>query len=261
MKKLASALGVLVGLWFAVLVVLGFVLGSGSGDRVAARIGEALQAQATVGDADLALVRGHLNLEKLAVRRSDAIGSLSLDVARIECELPPLGLALLDRACSSLAVDGVRMEASTLQLFRIARPRRTPLRVSRVVINDARFSLAPSAIMPGLDAITLHIESVTAGPTTFKSPLSWLFALETLAMTIELPASVKIHLSYAGGILSASGSIFGSKPVSLPVTLPVADAGADAKAELEALVAWAKRIATDLVAKRASDWLNSKLPF
>jgi hypothetical protein len=261
LKKLATALGVLVGLWLVVLVVLGFVLDRGSGDRIAARMGEALQAQATVGDSDLALVRGHLALEKLSVRRSDAIGSLTLDVARVECDLPPFGFALFDRSCRELAVSGVRMEASTLQLFRLARPRRTPLHVSRVVINDARFSLAPSAIMPGLDAITLHIESVTAGPTTFKSPLSWLFALETLAMTIELPASVKIHLSYAGGILSASGSLFGSKPVTLPVALPVADAGADAKAELEALVAWAKHLATDLVAKKASDWLKSKLPF
>ncbi len=261
MKKLATALGVLVGLWLAVLVVLGFALGRGSRDRVASRLGEALAAQATVGDADLALVRGHLTLEKLAVRRSDVVGSLTLDVARIHCDLAPLGFALFDRACSELAISGVRMEASTLQLFRIARPRRTPLHVSRVVIHDARFSLAPSAIMPGLDAITLHIESVTAGPTTFKSPLSWLFSLETLAMTIELPASVKIQLSYAGGMLSASGSLFGSTPISLPVTLPVADASADAKAELEALVAWAKRLATDLVAKRASDWLDSKLPF
>lgn len=261
MKKLATALGVLVGLWLAVLVVLGFVLGSGSGDRVATRMGEALQAQATVGAADLALVRGHLSLEQLSVRRSDAIGSLALDVGRIHCDLAPLGLALLNRSCSRLAIAGVRMEASKLQLFRIARPRRTPLHVSRVVIHDARFSLAPSAIIPGTGAITLHIESAAAGPTTFKSPLSWLFALETLAMTIELPASVKIHLTYAGGILSASGSLFGSTPVSLPVTLPVADAGADAKAELEALVAWAKRLATDLVAQRASDWLDSKLPF
>lgn len=250
---------VLVAIWFVVLVCLSFVLAGRTADRVTARIGESLGATATVGDADLALVRGHLHLERLAVRREDVLGKLALDVGELTCELRPLGFVVFDRDCRELRITGMRMEVSTFALFKVKKPKRRPMHAERVIIEDATFEFQPSAMMPGLGRVQIKIERAVAGPTTFKTPLSWLFAAEELRMALELPAGLKLRLEYRGGMLTAAGSLFGSTPVTLPVSLPVADLADDGKAELEKLVRLGKELAERLVVKRARDWVDSKL--
>ena len=98
-----------------------------------------------------------------------------------------------------------------------------------------------------------------AGPTTFKTPLSWLFTMRELDATLALPAGISLELRYADGVLRARGGIFGSTPVELPVTLPVAEAADDAQAEIATLVTFGKDLARQLVERRASDWVRSKL--
>jgi hypothetical protein len=252
--------------WIVLLVVLGFTHGGRVGGRVAERIGDSLQGTATFGDADLALVRGGLTLERLTVRRDDAIGKLSLEVADVSCDLPPLGLALVDRDCGELVVGGMRLEVSALALFRIKQAKHPPTRAQRVVIRDAALGFAPSAFLPGLGGVQIRIERAVAGPTQFRTPLSWIFALQELRASFELPAGIAVHLVYRGGrsggsgVMSASGSVFGAGPVEIPVTLPVRDATEDARAELERLVQFGKGVAERLVARRAAEWLRSKLP-
>lgn len=260
MRRVALTLAVLVGLYGVALLVAGLVLGDRIGEQVAARVGEALQSTATVGDSDLALLRGRMQLSQLRVRRADAVGTLALDVGRVDCDLPPLGLALFDSACNELAIDGVRLEVSTFALFRVVRPQRAPVTIQRVRITDTTIAFSPSTLAPGLGAVRISVALAEAGPTTFKSPLSWLFAAEVLRATVELPAGLAVHLDYRAGVLAASGSLFGTTPVRLPVTLPVATLGADARAELEQLAAWSRDVAARLVTQRAEDWLKSKLP-
>ena len=60
-------------------------------------------------------------------------------------------------------------------------------------------------------------------------------------------------------MLTAAGSLFGSAPVELPVQLPLASTARDAHEEMQQLVALGKDIAQRVVAKRAQDWLESKL--
>src|SRR4051812_9501526 len=91
-----------VAAWLILLVVLGLLRGGRIARGVADRLGESLQGTATFEGSDLSLVRGRLELERVTVRRDDAIGQLSLDVAGVRCELPPLGLALVDRECREL---------------------------------------------------------------------------------------------------------------------------------------------------------------
>jgi hypothetical protein len=246
--------------WLAVLVVLGETHGERTGRQVAERIGDSLQGTATFGGADLGLVRGGLALERLAVRRDDAIGELSLEVAEVSCDLPPLGLALVDRECGELGICGMRLEVSALALLRPRQARRPPTRAQRVVIRDAVLGFAPSAFLPDLGRVQIRIERAVAGPTRFRTPLSWIFALQELRASLDLPAGIAVHLVYQGGVLSASGSAFGSEPVEIPVTLPVREAADDARAELERLVRFGKDIAERLVARRAGEWLRSKLP-
>jgi hypothetical protein len=259
MRKLAVIAAVVVALWLTALVVLDFVLADRQARGTADRLGEALQATTTIDAADLALVRGHLALDGLAVRRDDAIGQLSIDVAELRCDLPPLGWALVDDECRELAVRGTRLQVSTVALFQLQNPKRPPIRAHSVVIDDAQLTFAPSAFVPGLGSMTIAIEHAEAGATVFRTPLSWLFSLAELTARLELPAGITVRLRYHDGRLAAAGTLFGSEPVELPVELPRASAARDAHEEIALLVDTAKQIAAQLVEKRAEDWLRSKL--
>ena len=245
--------------WLVILVVLDLALAGRQAAEVGDRVGESLQAKATVAETDLALVRGRLTLGTLAVRRDDVIGHLAIDVAEVRCELAPLGWALVDRECRELAVRGVRLEVSTAALFKIKNPKRPPIRAEHVVIDDAVLTFSPSAFVPSLGKISIQIEHAEAGPTVFRTPLSWIFSSDELRARIDMPAGITLHLIYKAGVLSAAGSLFGSTPVTLPVTLPVAGVAHDAHEEIQALVSFGEDLAAKLVEKRAEDWLRSKL--
>ncbi|MBS1119685.1 MAG: hypothetical protein H6Q90_1913 [Deltaproteobacteria bacterium] len=246
-------------IWLVVLVILGVTLSDRFGRQVTERVGESLQADATIESADLAFVRGRLELAGLKLLRDDLIGRLSLDVAAVRCELAPLGIMLLDRECGELVVRGVRLDVSTFALFKLHHPKRPPIRAQRVVIDDAVLAFSPSALAPSLGRIRITIEHAEAGPTTFKTPLSWLFALRELRATFDLPAGVTVKLTYADGVLGVAGSLFGSTPVALPLALPVVDASEDALAEVKQLVKLGRDLAERLVAQKAQDWLKTKL--
>jgi hypothetical protein len=260
LRRVALIVAGVAAAWLVLLVVLSLALGGRTARGVAGRFGESLQGTATFAGSDLALVRGGLALERLSVRRDDVLGKLALDVAELRCELPPLGLALVDRDCRELAIDGIRLEVSALALLRPRKVKRPPSRAERVVIRDAVLGFAPSAFVPSLGRVQIRVDRAEAGPTRFRTPLSWLFALRELDASFELPAGIVVHLAYAGGVLSAAGSIFGSEPVQIPVTLPVREAADDGQAELARLVALGQEIAERLVARRAAEWLRSKLP-
>lgn len=259
MKRVAIVTACVVAGWLVALLVLDMVVEGREARTTSERLGESLQATATIADTDVALVRGHLDLSGLAIHRDDVVGHLAIDVADVRCELAPLGWALVDRDCRDLVVRGVRLEVSTAALFQIKNPKRKPIRADHVVIDDAELVFSPSAFAPSLGRIAIAIEHAEASDTVFRTPLSWLFSLEQLRARLELPAGIALRVDYAGGMLSVAGSLFGSTPVTLPVQLPVAAAAHDAHEEIAALVQWGKDLAEALVAKRAEDWLRAKL--
>jgi hypothetical protein len=245
-------------LWGVALLIIGALFGGPVGDRVSRRIAGSLLAQATLGGSDLALVRGWLELDALKVRKDD-VGTLAVDVDTIRCELPPFGGALISRTCRDLVIRGVRLDVSSLEVFRLRKPKRTPFRVHHVDLTDAVLTFAPSAFVPDLGKIQIRLDHVEAGATTFKTPLSWVFAMKELRATLDLPANIVVTLAYQDGVLTAAGGIFGSAAVRVPVEIPVADAADDAQAEIKKLVAFGRELAERLVARRAQDWLRSKL--
>ena len=257
-RRLAKIGGGLVVLWLVALLVLGFVLGERTATRVSDRLAESLQGSGGIADHDLALVRGNLRVAQLEVRRDDTVGKLDLTIAEIECDLLPLGLALFDRDCGELAIRGLRLEVSTFALFEVRRPRRTPFRAGGITIENATLVRSPSGPVPSLGKTELRIHHAHAGATTFKTPLSFLFALESLRATLALPGGLGVEVSYAHGQLVVSGGMFGSEPVTLPVKLPVADLADDPRAEMKKLVAFARQVAEDAITRRAADWLRSK---
>jgi hypothetical protein len=254
----AIAIGLVI-LWLGLLLALDFALAGRQSTAIGMRVAESLHGSASVDGADLALVRGDLSLAGLRVRRDDHVGQLALDVAAIDCELPPLGWALVDGACRELDVRGTRLEVSAAAVFQLEHPRRPPIHTNRVVIDDARLVFAPSAFLPGLGRVAIVIEHAVAGETVFRTPLSWLFGLLELRARIELPAGISVELRFASGRLAAAGTLFGAAPIELPVVLPAASAAHDARAEVELLVATGKQLAARLVEKRATDWIENKL--
>ncbi len=258
-RFLQAVIGALV-LWLVALVVIGVIYGGRAGDRVATRIADSVVADVTLDSSTLALVRGHLVLDGLEVRKED-LGHLAIDVETIRCELPPLGVALVDRECRDLVIEGVRLEVSAAAVFQLKKPKRAPLHVRHVEIRDAVLTFAPSAFIPALGRISIKIDRAEAGATTFKTPLSWIFSLTALEATIELPAGITVKLGYKDGMLSAAGGIFGATPVTLPFSIPIPESAEDAKEEIKKLVTLGKGLAEELVARRAQDWLKQKLTF
>jgi hypothetical protein len=256
-KLAAIAIG-FVMLWLGLLLALDGVLAGRQATGISSRVAESLHGSGSVDGADLALVRGRLSLEGLRVRRDDPVGHLAIDVAAIDCELPPLGWALVDSRCRELDVRGTRLEVSTTALFQLEHPRRPPIRVDRVVIDDAELLFAPSAFLPGLGRVAIVIEHAVAGETVLRTPLSWLFALLELRARIELPAGISVQLRFGTGRLAAAGPLFGGGPVELPVELPSANAAHDARGEIQLLISTGKQLAARLVEKRATDWIETK---
>ncbi|MEJ7597617.1 MAG: hypothetical protein WKG01_06880 [Kofleriaceae bacterium] len=257
-RRLAKIGAALVVGWLVLLVILGFAIGDRTASQVTSRIADSLQGSGRHADHDLALVRGILQVSQLEVRRDDVVGKLDLTVAEIECDLPPFGLAMLDRDCDELAIRGLRLEVSTFALFKSHRPRRTPFHAGGITLDDATLVLSPTALAPSLGKTELRVHHAHAGATTFKTPLSFLFALDSLRATLALPAGLVVELTYANRLLTVSGGVFGSEPVTLPVELPVADLADDPQAELKKLVAFARQIAEEAITRRAADWFREK---
>jgi hypothetical protein len=254
-RRVLLAVAAFVVAWVVACVIIGVAYESRVTERVTERLGESLKAEATVEAADLAILRGRLTMERLAVRRDDIVGKLTLDVAEVRCELPPLGGALFDRECRELAVRGAQLEVSAVAVFQIKNPKRPPIRARHLTIDDAVLAFAPSAILPNIGRIEIRIDHAEAGATVFKTPLSWLFSLETLRARILLPAHVTVELAYDNGVLSAMGTLLGSTPVEIPLVLPLPHG--DAHDEVHDLVTLATDAATRLVARRAENWLRS----
>lgn len=255
-RKLAAICAGLIVLWLIVAFVIGIALREHTAERVTNRIAESLQATGTVGDSDLGLVRGWLEIERLEVRRDDLVGKLDLTVASIECDLLPLGIAVFDRDCGELAIRGMHLDLSTLALFKLRRPKRKAFHVGAITLEDARLTVSPTALAPNTGKVEIKIHRATAGATTFKTPLSFLFALKTLRATLSLPGGIVVELTFDHGMLTVAGGLFGVKPITLPVRLPIADLADDPAGELKKLVAFGKKIVEEAIAQRATDWLG-----
>ena len=259
-RRVALAIaGGVVAAWLVALMVVDIAAADRVADGVAGRLGDSLQGSARFGDRDLALVRGRLDLERLEVRRADAVGTLALDVAGVRCELAPFGAALFSRDCSELAVRGMRLEVSTVALFKLRPPKRRPIHADVVTIDDAVFAFPANAIVQGLGEVRVTLDRAVAGPTTFKTPMSWVFALRGLHARIALPANQAVEVTYAHGMLQASGSLLGDPPIAIPVELPVTTPEDDGRAELAKLGRFGRDLAERLLARRAEQWLQKKL--
>jgi len=244
--------------WLVVLVALDLVLGARQERRTCDRLAESLHATATVQSSDLALIAGRWQFSGLAVRKDDAVGRLAIDVADVRCELPPLGWTLIDRDCRELAIRDAKLEVSSNAVFRLEHPKRRPIHAERLVIDNATLTFLPSAFAPNMGQIEIHIDHAESGPTTLRTPMSWLFALRELRARLALPANVTLDLTYMKGTLGVTSSLLGA-PVDIPLELPDPTQALNGHEENLMLAKLGKDVAERVVAQRAQDWLKSKL--
>jgi hypothetical protein len=59
-------------LWIVALAILGAVVGGREQQKTSERLAKSLQAKVTIGASDLALIRGRLTLDNLAIRRDES---------------------------------------------------------------------------------------------------------------------------------------------------------------------------------------------
>lgn len=254
--KLVKIVAGLFAAWLVLLVIIGLAGGRSMEKRVIARVGEPLQATVTIDKTELALIRGFLDLKKLAVKRDDQI---AIDIDEVRCDLPILGLALIDGDCKTLAIQKMRVKISALGAFHV-RNAKSPVRADRVVIDDAILELSPSAIASGLGKVTITVEHAESKSTVFKTPLSWIFALDKLKAKLELPGEVVVQLGYTDGKLTLAGGLFGSKPIELPFAIPVQALDEDPVGELKRLAKLGKDIAEQALLQKGKDWIQSIHP-
>ena len=257
MRRAAKAgigVGAAAATWVGTIFVASFAARGCVAEKMRARLSESLDAQVTLAELDLALVRGAARFEGLAIER-DHDGHLHVGVDRIDAGLAPLGAYLWDRDLGRVHVDGVDVEVTGWGVLRIKPPRRPPVHIARLAIDDARLVFAPSAWAPDWARFAVLIDHAESGATVLRTPLSWVFALERLDARLEVPGAAPVELHYARGRLEASGSIFGPDPVSIPVVLPAPEPGHEG----QQLVALGKDVAERLALARASGWIMDEV--
>lgn len=232
------------------LVIAGALAGDRVADTVRARLATSLDGEATVGDAAVDLVRGRVAVTRVGAERHH-LGTLRLDVERIEVDLAPLGAVLFDRDPRAIRIAGAHLLVSGAgALDGIEHRDHAPLHTGAVEIVDSELTIVATTMWPELARVRLAIERVAAGDTTFRTPLSWVFTLEELIARVELPGSLSFELRYRDGALTARGSFFGDTPITVPVSLAYRP-GVDEATQLRAI---AVQLAKRLVVERARRW-------
>jgi hypothetical protein len=127
------------------------------------------------------------------------------------------------------------------------------------VTDERRGDLVVTTAWPELAHVRLVIERFRAGRTTFRTPLSWVFALEELDARVELTGDHRLRAALrATGKLSAVRAASSAiTPVDIEVDLP-RDPGPDEPARLRAL---AFELAKRLAIERGKRWLTRRLLF
>jgi hypothetical protein len=152
-------------------------------------------------------------------------------------------------------VDGVEASVDGWGVLRIRPPRRPPVSIDELAIDDAHLVFAAASWAPRWARFAVVIDHAEAGATVLRTPLSWVFALERLDARLVVPGVAPVALHYERGRLEASGGLFGADPVSIPVVLPAPEPGHEG----QQLAALGKDVAERLALARASGWIMDEL--
>ncbi len=236
---LAVAYGVL-------LAIGGLVLGGLVDRRARERIAAVLGAVVTIASSSFSLWRGRLEIDDLRATRPG--GGLDLTIRSIEVSVAGWGAVVFDRDVDEVIVRGATLELSARGLADLATREREPIEsrvveIGRLVIEDARVAVAPSALLPGLGRVEARLARAEAAPVHLIGALSWLGGLARLDGEVSLPGGLGLAVGYVPGSLSVRGRWLAEMGLTLPFRLPAIDPAADEIEQLRAIAVEAARAA------------------
>ena len=255
MARFGIGLAVLAAIYLVILVIAGWIAAGVVADRIQSRLAGSLDARVTVGDTDVGLITGTVEVEHLHLER-DHIARLELTIDRLEVDVAPMGWVVFDREPAAVRVRGGRLLIAGPEALNLPpRPAQPPVRVGSLEIENGVIDLMVTGYWPGLARMVITIERARSHSTTLRTGLSWLFTLEELVARVDLPAGMTVRITYKDRALSASGGFFGATPVTIPFVLPPLDD----RSESVQLVALGKELGKQLAIERARRWLGKHL--
>jgi hypothetical protein len=253
LQKAAIGLAGVFATWVVLLVFIGWFGDGCARERTERRLAGSMKAKVSIGSMDLGLLTGSAELHDVRIEREDK-GVFRMAIRRVDAELPPLGLALVSKRLGEVVVRGIDVQVTAMGVLDLRGATREPVTFERLDLRDAKVKLDAVSLLPGVAGLELQIERAIAGPTTLRTPLSWIFALRELRATVDLPAGATATLHYKDGVLEIAGSLFGSEPIELPFTIPVLEPAR----ELEQLAAMGRALAAELAAELGARFLQDK---
>jgi hypothetical protein len=255
LARIGLGLAVFAAAYLIVLVIAGWIAASVVADKIQTRLAGSLDAEVHVGDAEVGLISGTATIRDLHLERSK-IDTLSLDIARLDVDIAPLGWVVFDRQPRHILVRDGRLTISGAgALVLPPRPKQPPIRIGALTIENGVIDLMATGYWPGLARMVITIEHAHSTATTLRTGLSWLFTLEDLTARVDLPAHITVRIEYRDGRLSASGGFFGATPVTIPFQLPAYED----RDEVAQLLAMGKELGKQLAIERAKRWLGTQL--
>lgn len=252
LRRIVTGVAALAGLWLVALLVIGWTADGCVRDRARERLAASMRAQVTIGALDLGLVDGSVAIDELKVLKDDR-GLFRMAIRRVDVDLQPLGLALVQDSVGAIHARGVDVELSALGALDLGgEGRGEPITFDRLVLEDLKVSISPTSLLP-VGKIDVTIERAVAGRTTLRTPMSWLFALQELRARIALPLDITARLEYRAGKLRLSGELFDT-PVEVPFDIPVLEPAR----ELDQLAELGKRLAIELGKEGVERWLKAQ---
>lgn len=253
MKRLIFWLGGAAVVYLAILLCAGWLAPGCVADRIEARLAGSLDAEVTVGDVDLGLIGGDVTLHDLRIVRDE--GAVDLAVDRVDAEIASLGRVLWNRDLGAVTVRGVDVTLTGSGAVGLRGERDSePVRMQSLRLEDLELTLMPTALLPNLGRIEVHLERAVTGPLVLRNAMSWLFALDDIHAVVAA-GGTSAEVDFTGDQLRVGAGLFGSRPITVPFRLPEPDPDA---LELDQLKTLAYALARALGPQAAGRWLKNK---
>jgi hypothetical protein len=254
MKRLLFWLGGGVVGYLAVLVAAGWLVPGCVGERIERRLAASLEAEVTVGDVDLDLLGGQVILRDLRIVRDQ--GAVDIAVARVDAEIASFGRVIYDRDLGEVAVEGVDVTLTGSGAVGLRGDRRAePVRMESLRLTDVDVVLMPTALLPRLGRIDVHLDHAVTGPLVLRNAMSWLFALDDLHAVVDV-GGASAQVAYENGALGVGAGLLGSRPITVPFRMPRPDPEA---LEIEQLKTLALALGKALGPAAAGRWLGRQV--
>ena len=256
-RKLLVGLGVALLCYPILLVVLGFALAGTVEERVRGRLEYALRAdKVSVDNVSVSLIRGRIEVQGVHAERS-GVGMATVDIDTLRIEVAPMGRVLIDDEVLEVDVFNAHLQLSAVGAATLRQSEGPPLQVGELSMRESSVTLMATSLFPSVGKAKLTVNEAHASNLVMNNAMSWLYKTDSLDADLLAPGDMNFGLKYANQKMSVSGSILGSKPVTIPFSWPVPDPR-DLEIEqiMDLATSLSKRIAKEYAEQKAKGLWN-----